>query len=125
MTQRSYLSSLLKRNPDAVVIGSLGTICYDLKEIEHLNKILVTGAMGCAMAIALGYALNTDKKVICIIGDGAFLMKQGTVSTIMAHRPKNLKIHIMVNGTYASTGGQKINKITPVPPRSHFLLINI
>lgn len=125
MTQRDFISSLLKRNPSAVVIGSLGTICYDLKEIPHTNKILVTGAMGCAMGVALGYALNTKKKVICIIGDGSFLMKMGSVSTIMSYNPKNLKVYIMANGKYASTGGQEINKIVPIPPKSHFEVIAV
>lgn len=125
MTQRNYLSNLLKRNPDAVFVGSLGTICYDLDELKPKNYIRVAGAMGCSMGIALGYALNTTKKVICIIGDGAYLMKMGTVSTIMAYKPKNLKIYIMVNRVYASTGGQKVNKIVPLPPKSHFELIHI
>lgn len=124
MTQKKFISSLLKKHPDAVVIGSLGTICYDLKEIEHKKKILITGAMGCAMGVGLGYALSSNEQVIVIIGDGSYLMKMGSVSTIMAYKPENLKVYIMNNGVYASTGGQKINNI-PRAPKSHFRICRV
>lgn len=124
MTQKTFLSNLLKKNPNAVVVGSLGTICYDLREIEHKHKILVTGAMGCAMGVGLGYALSSKKQVIVIIGDGSYIMKMGSVSTIMAYKPKNLVVYIMNNGTYASTGGQKINPF-PRPPKSHFRVVRV
>ena len=109
LTQKKYLSKLLKENKKAVIIGSLGTISYDLKEIPHRNKILVKGAMGCVMGVGLGYALNTKKKVIVIIGDGSFLMKMGSVATILKHKLKNLLVIIINNGCYASCGGQQIN----------------
>lgn len=123
MTQKKFISNLLQKNPDAIIIGSLGTICYDLKEIEHPNKILITGAMGCAMGVALGYALNSTKEVICIIGDGSYLMKAGSASTIMAYQPENLKVYIMDNRKYASTGGQTINFTPSLVPRSPFFKV--
>ena len=125
MTQKIFLSNLLKKNKNAIIIGSLGTISYDLKQIPHKNKILIAGAMGCVMGVALGYALSSKKKVICIIGDGAFIMKQGSVNTIMHYRPKNLKVYIMVNGIYASTGGQEISNIFTRSPKSHFKLCRV
>jgi len=115
--QKTFLSNLLKRNPDSVIIGSLGTISYDLEQIPHKHKILVKGAMGCVLGVGLGYALYSKKKVIVVIGDGAFLMRMGSISTIMAYKPKNLKIYILNNGKYISTGGQKINFIIPKLPR--------
>lgn len=106
MTQKQFISNLLKRNKDAVIIGSLGTISKDL---EGTNAIRVKGAMGCVMGIGLGYALNTKKKVIVIVGEGSFLMKLGSIATINKYRPKNLKIIILNNGKYASCGGQENN----------------
>lgn len=107
MEQKILLSNLLKRNPRAVIVGSLGTISNDLDTIEHKYKICVRGAMGCAMAVGLGIALNSRKKVIVIIGDGSFLMKMGSISTIMKYAPKNLEVHIINNEKYQSTGGQE------------------
>jgi len=107
--QKELLSNLLKRNPKSIIVASLGTISYDLKGLKHQKIIFVPGAMGCVMGIGLGIALNTKKKVIIIIGDGSYLMKMGSVSTILKHKPKNLEVHVLVNNKYASTGGQKIN----------------
>lgn len=105
--QKQYLTDLLKRNPKAVIIGSLGTISYDLKDIPHKNKILVAGAMGCVMGIGLGYALSSKKKVIVIIGDGAFLMKAGSLATVNRYNRGNLEILIIDNGKHASCGEQQ------------------
>lgn len=109
MTQKEYLSKLLSQNKNAIIVGSLGTISYDLAQIEHKNKILIKGAMGCAMGVGLGIALNTKKKVIVIIGDGAFLMKAGSIATINRYNPKNLEMIILDNGVYKSCGGQPTN----------------
>lgn len=109
MTQKTFLLNLCKNNPNAVIIGSLGTISYDLKEIEHKNKILVKGAMGSVLGIGLGYALGSKWEVIVVIGDGSFLMKMGGWATILKYNPKNLRIVIIDNESFFSTGGQETN----------------
>lgn len=106
--QKKFLLNLCEINPDAVIIGSIGSICYDLKDIPHKNKILVKGFMGGAISIGLGYALgNPDKKVIVVIGDGSYLMKLGSIVTVGKYNPGNLDIFVVKNGTYASCGGQR------------------
>jgi thiamine pyrophosphate-dependent acetolactate synthase large subunit-like protein len=113
--QKDLLSNLLKRNPNAVFVCSLGTISYDMKELiegKDLGKrevYFVPGAMGCVMGIGLGYALSSKKKVIVLVGDGSYAMKMGSVLTIGAYNPKNLELHLFENNIYASTGGQSIN----------------
>lgn len=117
--QKELLLNLLKRNPNAVIIASLGTISYDIKEIifrpsfntkgKKGKVIFVPGAMGCVMGIGLGYALSSKKKVIVVVGDGSYLMKLGSMITISSYNPKNLHVYVLKNGVYASTGGQKIN----------------
>lgn len=95
-----------------MIIGSLGTISYDLKEIEHMGgpaSIRITGAMGSVLGAALGYALHSPRRVIAIIGDGSFLMKMGSISTIMKHKPKNLRVIVLNNNCYKSCGGQATN----------------
>ena len=107
--QKEYLSQLCANNPGAIIIGSIGTISYDLTDIPHPNKILIRGAMGAALGCGLGYALNTDKQVIVLIGDGAFTMCLSAMATIEKYKPKNLRIIIIDNGKFASCGGQSTN----------------
>ena len=62
--------------------------------------------MGCASGMALGVALNSDRKIFALDGDGAVLMKMGALATVGAYQPKNL-IHVVLdNGVHDSTGGQ-------------------
>lgn len=110
MIQKDFISNILENNKEAVIIGSLGTISYDLDQIKHPDKICIRGAMGCAIAVGFGYALAKPKKeVIVLIGDGAFLMKTGSIATVMAYKPANLKIYVLNNGVHKSTGGQCTN----------------
>ena len=70
---------------------------------QHLYQI---GSMGCASAMGLGLALNVERPIIVLDGDGAALMKMGNFATIGTYAPQNL-IHIVLdNGVHDSTGGQ-------------------
>lgn len=87
-------------------MGSLGTISYDLSQIPHKRKVLIKGAMGCAMGVGLGMALHTKRKVIVVIGDGSYLMHMGSIATILYYKPKNLEVVVVNNNCYKSCGGQ-------------------
>src|SRR4030043_12499 len=102
MTQKKYILSLLKKNKNAVVIGSLGTISNDLEELGGQgNELrLVRGAMGCVLGIGLGMAMSSRRNIIVLIGEGSFLMKLGSITTINRYKPKNLKVIILNNGKY-------------------------
>lgn len=110
MNQADYIQKLCSDNQSSVVIGSIGTISYDLKEIDHPKKILVKGAMGHALGIGFGYALGSPTEdVIVLIGDGSYLMKAGSASTILKHGLPNLRIVVLNNRKYKSCGGQSTN----------------
>jgi phosphonopyruvate decarboxylase len=71
---------------------------------QHLYQV---GSMGGASGMGLGVALNTDRPVVVLDGDGAALMKLGSFATIGAYAPQNL-IHVVLdNGAHDSTGGQQ------------------
>ena len=70
---------------------------------QHFYQV---GSMGCASAMGLGVALNVDRLIIVLDGDGAALMKMGSFATIGAQAPKNLVHVILDNGVHDSTGGQ-------------------
>ena len=84
--------------------GKCGRELFTLADREqHLYQV---GSMGGASGMALGVALNTDKPVLVLDGDGAALMKLGTLATIGAYAPKNLLHLVLDNGVHDSTGGQ-------------------
>jgi phosphonopyruvate decarboxylase len=92
---------------DTAIIATTGKCGRELFTIEDRPQhIYQVGSMGGASAMGLGVALNTDKSVAVLDGDGAALMKMGNLATIGANAPKNL-IHIVLdNGVHDSTGGQ-------------------
>ncbi|CAN5179395.1 phosphonopyruvate decarboxylase [soil metagenome] len=107
-TREQALSRFLALTDDETAViattGKCGRELFTLSDREqHLYQV---GSMGGASGMALGVALNTPRRVVVIDGDGAALMKLGSLATIGAYRPHNL-IHLLLdNGVHDSTGGQ-------------------
>ena len=92
---------------DELVVATTGHISRELFRVaDRPENFYMCGSMGMALPIALGVALNTDRTVICLNGDGAALMALGAMVVVHHLTPKNLIHYILDNGTYASTGGQ-------------------
>ena len=92
---------------DAVVIVSTGKSGRELFTLDDRDQHLYqVGSMGCASGMGLGVALNTERPVIVLDGDGAVLMKMGALATVGAYRPKNFVHVVLDNGVHDSTGGQ-------------------
>lgn len=85
--------------------GYTGRELYTLDDRE--NQFYMVGSMGCALPLGFGLAVSKPKiRVYVIDGDGALLMRQGSMATVGAYRPANL-IHILLdNEAHESTGGQ-------------------
>jgi phosphonopyruvate decarboxylase len=93
---------------EVAVIATTGKTGRELYEVGDLaNQFYMVGSMGCALAFGLGLALSKKAlKVIVIDGDGALLMRTGSMATVGAYRPQNL-VHILIdNEAHDSTGGQ-------------------
>jgi len=91
-----------------VIIATTGYTGRELYEIDDReNQIYMVGSMGCALPLGFGVAITKPKlKIYVIDGDGALLMRTGTMATVGAHQPENL-IHILLdNEVHESTGGQ-------------------
>ena len=93
--------------PDAAVVATTGKTGRELFTLDDRpQQLYQVGSMGCAPAMGLGIALNTSRPVMVLDGDGAALMKLGTMATVGAQAPANL-IHVLLdNGVHDSTGGQ-------------------
>lgn len=103
------IQSLNDRNTVKIATtGKTGRELYELEDAE--NNLYMVGSMGCASSLGLGLALSRpDKKIITIDGDGALLMRLGSLATNGTYSPPNL-LHILLdNNSHDSTGGQRTN----------------
>ncbi|MFX0086699.1 MAG: thiamine pyrophosphate-dependent enzyme [Candidatus Hodarchaeota archaeon] len=101
----SALKEYIREND--IIVSSNGNISRETYNILPRPQVYLRGSMGLPIAVGLGLALaNPSKKVIVITGDGNFLMGLGTVTTAAFYRPENLKILILDNLRYSTTGGQ-------------------
>ena len=107
-TRAAALECVLANAPDTAALiattGKCGRELFTLADRpQHLYQV---GSMGCASAMGLGVALNCDRPVIVLDGDGAALMKMGSLATVGAQSPSNLVHAVLDNGVHDSTGGQ-------------------
>ena len=94
--------------PGDLIIGTTGKTGRELYALGHRpNQLYVVGGMGCAAGIGLGLSLSCpDRRVIVLDGDGAALMKMGTLASIGHYAPPNLVHIVLDNRVHDSTGGQ-------------------
>jgi len=93
---------------DAIVAttGKIGRELFTLGDTE--NQLYVVGSMGCAAGVGFGIQhVKPNQRVVVLDGDGAVLMKMGTLATIGNNKPARF-IHVVLdNEAYESTGGQQ------------------
>jgi phosphonopyruvate decarboxylase len=94
--------------PDnAIFVATTGYTGRELYTLgDDVRNLYLVGSMGCASAVGLGLALNTDRLIVVLDGDGAALMRMGNIATLGRYQPSNLMHVILDNGQYESTGGQ-------------------
>lgn len=98
------LADLLK---SATVVAPLGNTVRELYAIaESPSTFYLLGSMGMPVPVALGLAMGHSGTVIALEGDGGCLTNMGSLATAARYAPGNLKIVILDNGAYESTGGQ-------------------
>ena len=107
-TRAAVLERFLAIVPEEAAVvattGKCGRELFTLADREqHLYQV---GSMGGASGMGLGVALNSPRPVVVLDGDGAALMKLGSLATIGAHAPERLIHVILDNGVHDSTGGQ-------------------
>ncbi len=93
---------------DDAIVGTTGKTGRELFTVaDRPGNLYVVGGMGTASAIGLGIAHALPRqRVIVLDGDGAALMKMGTLATIGHYQPERLMHIILDNEAHDSTGGQ-------------------
>ncbi|MBN2228626.1 MAG: sulfopyruvate decarboxylase subunit beta [Candidatus Thorarchaeota archaeon] len=99
------LSSFL--TGDEIIVSSNGNISRQVYHYLPHPQIYLRGSMGLPISVGLGLSLaKPERKVLTVVGDGNLLMGLGSLATISFVRPSNLKIMILDNNAYATTGNQ-------------------
>jgi phosphonopyruvate decarboxylase len=96
------------RSTDALLAttGFTGRALYAVD--DRANQFYMVGSMGCVSSLGLGLAtVRPDRRVIVLDGDGALLMRMGSLATNGYHLPANLVHLVLDNGCHDSTGSQR------------------
>ena len=92
----------------------VSTVGYTSRELHQINKtkknkfakeFLMVGGMGHTATTSLGISCNDKEDVICLDGDGSFLMHMGGVATAVIYS-KILNIFFLIIIHMRSTGNQ-------------------
>lgn len=114
MSRESAIQLILERTGvEDILVSTTGKASREVFESRvkngepHDRDFLTVGCMGHSSQIALGIALQKpDQNVICLDGDGAFIMHMGSVAIIGSLRPANYRHIVLNNGAHESVGGQ-------------------
>ncbi|WP_454691730.1 thiamine pyrophosphate-dependent enzyme [Achromobacter aloeverae] len=107
--RRAFVSALLAKTPEALVVTGLGSASYDVFAAgDRDENYYLWGAMGGSVPLGLGLALaQPEKQVVVITGDGEMLMGIGSLGTVAVKQPKNLTVVVLDNGHFGETGMQR------------------
>ncbi|HLG62005.1 MAG TPA: thiamine pyrophosphate-dependent enzyme [Ktedonosporobacter sp.] len=108
LNRREALRVLLQDRGDLLVIAGLGAPAYDLATCgDGPLDFPLWGAMGGAAMMGLGLAMAQPQRTVLVVtGDGEMLMGLGSLATIAAQRPPNLRIVVLDNERFGETGQQ-------------------
>jgi thiamine pyrophosphate-dependent acetolactate synthase large subunit-like protein len=114
LDRRAVVRDLLTERGALIVVAGLGAPAYDVAACgDSPRDFPLWGAMGGAAMVGLGLALaRPDLPVLVLTGDGEMLMGLGSLATIAAQRPPNLRIVVLDNEQYGETGQQPTHTAT-------------
>ena len=111
-----FLRGLLKMiTKSSKIVSTTGYTSRELYQIRLDNDFklgkdfYMVGGMGHATGVALGLSLKSKSNVICLDGDGSFLMHLGSSTNIGKFGQKNFKHVLLNNFCHESVGGQSTN----------------
>jgi phosphonopyruvate decarboxylase len=103
---QAILESLAGNEAVIATTGKTGRELFTIA--DRPNHLYVVGGMGTASAIGFGLAQALPRQPVVVIdGDGAALMKLGSLATIGYYQPANLLHIVLDNESHDSTGGQR------------------
>ena len=113
MNRKEALNKIITENKNSLFIYSNGLTSREALAFYNVKKsFYMLHAMGETLSVAIGLAsARPEENIVVIEGDGNALM--GCSSWSMNSFP-NVKLYILDNGMYKTTGGQKIPTINAI-----------
>lgn len=113
--RKDVIFSILKNiSKNTKIISSVGFNSRELYQIRseknHKNGkvFLMPGAMGHTSMVSIAVSRFTKEKVICLDGDGSFIMHLGALTMVGNYQQKNFKYILIDNESHESIGDQPI-----------------
>jgi phosphonopyruvate decarboxylase len=109
IARRPFMTELLGRRGDALIVCGLGSPTWDAFAAGDSPEYLYSwGGMGLAVPTALGLALaQPARRVVCVTGDGEMLMGIGALGVVADQALGNLAILVLDNESFGETGRQR------------------
>ena len=106
LSRKQAINKIFDKHGDAIYVTNTGYISRAVYNEYPNNKNIfyMQGSMGLAPCIGLGMAMNTDKDVVVLSGDGALLMHLGITHTIRDENLDNLFVYVLDNHCHESVG---------------------
>jgi len=108
--RRQIIEELLRRTDPAgsLVVATTGYASRELFAVnDRPNHFYMVGSMGCASSLALGLGFRVrGKRIIVLDGDGALLMRLGSLAANAVYAPPGFVHIVLDNGCHESTGAQ-------------------
>jgi len=116
LTREKVINKLLDNiKKNSRIISTTGYTSRELFQIRK-NKnykkgkdFYMVGGMGHSSMVSLGYSLNSKNQIICLDGDGSFIMHMGSLISSGFKSKSNFKHILLNNGSHESVGDQKID----------------
>ncbi|WP_299546286.1 phosphonopyruvate decarboxylase [uncultured Helicobacter sp.] len=105
----SLIQDVFKGAKFITTTGMISRECYELREFknqDHSSDFLVVGSMGYASSLAFILSKYLAKKIVCLDGDGAFIMHMGSLASF---KGANFYHIVLNNCAHDSVGGQATN----------------
>ncbi len=114
--RENFIEEMLSQiNIKTKIISTTGFTSRELNQIRNNKKIkkgsdfYMVGGMGHSSMVALGASIKSKETLICLDGDGSFLMHLGAIASIAANARSNFKHILLNNFSHESVGGQPTN----------------
>jgi phosphonopyruvate decarboxylase len=112
----NFINELLSQiNKKTKIVATTGFTSRELNQIRNDKKIkkgsdfYMVGGMGHSSMVALGASLKSRENIICLDGDGSFLMHLGAIVSVAKNAGNNFKHILLNNYSHESVGGQPTN----------------